>query len=407
MPSHNITETGALSGIKDDDEKKRTRTVPVYEYQGQTPDLGGKKLQDVYGRGSLPMFQWVRRIQIGEREIDLEDDFDAKMQRDYEAHVSKFGVPEGLPSPQELLQKASSGLGQTIGAPIGGAIGASLVSDAVTGSDAFASLPIVGGLAGKGSLDFGTDQFFMGGKPLGLPGQSLDQISQNIISSRGLTPAQAQAQGLTPLGLEQAGARLGANILQKQGVKPLEILKDRTQLGIAGGQAVGNFAVQLIAGEDPASAARKAGASALASHLAKSIFTPILGPIGGGIAGFIGGALGGRVICNELMKQGFMSKEDVILDYRFTRDYLTPQHVNGYHLWAVWVVKQMRKGRMIGFWKYIAQSRANEIAYIYGRRDKPDYVGKVVRTIGEPVCWFFGLFCKKTDWSTLYNEKEI
>ena len=102
-----------------------------------------------------------------------------------------------------------------------------------------------------------------------------------------------------------------------------------------------------------------------------------------------------------------MSKENVILDYRFTRDYLTPQHVNGYHLWAVWVVKQMRKGRMVSFWKYIAQSRANEIAYIYGRRDKPDYVGKVVRTIGEPVCWFFGLFCKKTDWSTLYNEKEI
>ena len=32
-------------------------------------------------------------------------------------------------------------LGWTIGAPIGGAIGASLVSDAVTGKDAFASIP--------------------------------------------------------------------------------------------------------------------------------------------------------------------------------------------------------------------------------------------------------------------------
>ena len=125
------------------------------------------------------------------------------------------------------LKGAVSGAVTWAGSAIGGAIGASLVSpDAVTGSDAFASLPIVGGLAGKGSLDFGTDQFFMGGKPLGLPGQSLDQISQNIISSRGLNAAQAQAQGLTPLGLEQAGARLGANILQKQGVKPLEILKD-------------------------------------------------------------------------------------------------------------------------------------------------------------------------------------
>ena len=50
MPSHDITEPGALSGIKDEEEEKRTRTVPIYEYQGQTPDLGGKKLQDVYGR---------------------------------------------------------------------------------------------------------------------------------------------------------------------------------------------------------------------------------------------------------------------------------------------------------------------------------------------------------------------
>tara|TARA_R100000655_G_scaffold108278_1_gene159968 strand:- start:255 stop:1379 length:1125 start_codon:yes stop_codon:yes gene_type:complete len=374
MPSHNITEPGALSGIKEEDEEKRTFTVPLYEYQAQTPELGGQKLQDMYGRGSMPMFRWVKKIQTGERTFDLEDTGDQVMQKAYEDFVAKNGVPEGLPSPQELLEKASGALGQTFGAPIGGAIGASLVSpDAVTGSDAFASILPFGA---KGSLDFGTDQFF--------------NPATGAVVDAGV-----------------AGARQGANILMKEGVTPTEIIGDRTQLGIAGGQAVGNFAVQLIAGEDPASAARKAGASALASHVAKSIFTPLLGPIGGAVAGFVGGALGGRVICNELMKQGFMSKEDVILDYRFTRDYLTPQHVNGYHLWAVWVVKQMRKGRMIGFWKYIAQSRANEIAYIYGRRDKPDYVGKVVRTIGEPVCWFFGLFCKKTDWSTLYNEKEI
>lgn len=375
MPSHNITEPGALSGIKEEDEEKRTFTVPLYEYQAQTPELGDQKLQDMYGRGSMPMFRWVKKIQTGERTFDLEDTGDQVMQKAYEDFVAKNGVPEGFASPEELLEKASGALGQTIGAPIGGAIGARLFSPegAVTGKDAFASILPFGT---KGSLDFGTDQFF--------------NPATGAVVDAGV-----------------AGARAGANILKNQNVTTSEIFTDPTQIGIAGGQAVGNFAVQLIAGEDPASAARKAGASALASHVAKSIFTPILGPFGGAVAGFVGGALGGRVICNELMKQGFMSKEDVILDYRFTRDYLTPQHVNGYHLWAVWVVKQMRKGRMVSFWKYIAQSRANEIAYIYGRRDKPDYVGKVVRTIGEPVCWFFGLFCKKTDWSTLYNEKEI
>jgi hypothetical protein len=296
------------------------------------------------------------------------------MQKAYEDWYANNDQPEGFPSPEELLQGASGALGQTIGGPIGGAIGARLFSPegTVTGKDAFASILPFGA---KGSLDFGTDQFF--------------NPATGAVVDAGV-----------------AGARQGANILMKEGVTPTEIIGDRTQLGIAGGQAVGNFAVQLIAGEDPASAARKAGASALASHVAKSIFTPLLGPIGGGIAGFIGGALGGRVICNELMKQGLLSKEDVILDYRFTRDYLTPQHVNGYHLWAVWVVKQMRKGRMVSFWKYIAQSRANEIAYIYGKKDKPDYVGKAIRIIGEPVCWFLGLFCKKTDWSTLYKEKE-
>ena len=372
MPSHDITEPGALSGIKDEEEEKRTFTVPLYEYQAQTPDLGEQSLSDVYGSASMPMFRWVKAVKTGERTIDLEDTGDQVMQKAYEDFVAKNGVPEGLPSPQELLQGASGALGQTIGGPIGGAIGASLVSDAVTGKDAFASILPFGA---KGSLDFGTDQFF--------------------------NPATGK---VVDAGV--AGARAGANILENQGVTTSEIFTDPTQIGIAGGQAVGNFAVQLIAGEDPASAARKAGASALASHVAKSIFTPLLGPIGGAVAGFVGGALGGRVICNELMKQGLLSKEDVILDYRFTRDYLTPQHVNGYHLWAVWVVKQMRKGRMVSFWKYIAQSRANEIAYIYGKKDKPDYVGKAIRIIGEPVCWFLGLFCKKTDWSTLYKEKE-
>ena len=43
---------------------------------------------------------------------------------------------------------------------------------------------------------------------------------------------------------------------------------------------------------------------------------------------------GGRVICNELSRQKLMTRHQVVLDYKFTRDYLTPTHVNGYHCWA-------------------------------------------------------------------------
>jgi len=126
-----------------------------------------------------------------------------------------------------------------------------------------------------------------------------------------------------------------------------------------------------------------------------------------GVGNFIGGLLGGRVICNELQRQGIMTRKQVALDYRFTRDYLTPTHVNGYHVWAVWMVRQMRKGRFVPFWKHVAGHRANEIAYIYGERAKPDYLGKAYRKILEPICWSIGFFCKKTDWTVLYKQKEV
>lgn len=164
--------------------------------------------------------------------------------------------------------------------------------------------------------------------------------------------------------------------------------------GYGAGRAIGG----LLAGESVGDAAKggvKAGVGAAIGNM-----------IMPGIGGFIGGAIGGRVICNELQRQGVMSRQNVLLDYRFTRDHLTPQHVNGYHVWAVHVVKQMRKGRGVKLWRHLAQHRANEIAYIYGKRDKPDYLGKIYRKILEPICWSVGFFCEKTDWSVLYKAKE-
>jgi len=164
--------------------------------------------------------------------------------------------------------------------------------------------------------------------------------------------------------------------------------------GYGAGRAIGG----LLAGESVGDAA-KAGVKSGVGAAIGNMIVP-------GIGGFIGGAIGGRVICNELQRQGVMSRQNVLLDYRFTRDYLTPQHVNGYHVWAVHVVRQMRKGRGVKLWRHLAQHRANEIAYIYGKRDKPDYLGKIYRKILEPICWSVGFFCEKTDWSVLYKAKE-
>ena len=117
-------------------------------------------------------------------------------------------------------------------------------------------------------------------------------------------------------------------------------------------------------------------------------------------------AEGGRVICNELRRQGLLTTRDVVLDYKFTQEHLTPQHVAGYHFWAIKVVKNLRKGKGIKLWTHIAQHRANEISYIYGDRANPDYLGKIYRKIFEPVCWTVGLFCEEADWSILYEDKQ-
>ena len=159
----------------------------------------------------------------------------------------------------------------------------------------------------------------------------------------------------------------------------------------------------LLSGQKPMEAVKNAAFS----YAGTAIGNALLPGLGGVIGGMIGGMIGGRVICNELVRQGVMDRRSVVLDYKFTRERLTPQHVNGYHVWAVHVVKRLRKGKGVKLWKHIASHRANEIAYIYGERDAPDYLGKVYRHIGEPACWLIGAFCKKTDWSILYNPKEI
>jgi hypothetical protein len=181
----------------------------------------------------------------------------------------------------------------------------------------------------------------------------------------------------------------------------------KSNLYSSGTGALFNFGFRVASGQDVEEAAKSAADAGIVTYLTTALLmsTP-LAPFSTIIGGLVGGAIT-RVICNELMRQGVMDRKLVLLDYKFTRDYLTPQHVNGYHVWAVWMVKQMRKGKLVGFWSHVAGHRANEIAYIYGERKKPDYLGKLYRKILEPICWGLGAFCKETDWSVLYTKKEI
>ena len=376
MPSHDQTTNDDQTN--DDDQTTEPRTFDLFELQSQDPtktfDLNLNEIAKNYGTQAVPVFQWVQKIKVGESTYDERDDVDTKMMKRYEDFVEKYGQPSDMPSPQELLEKASGTIGGQFGGLIGEPLGIALATNQFSGVLPFGK---------TGALDIGPGQYVLDGKVSDLAtGATLPDGA-----IEGINPFKAQAGDITT-------GQFYTGDISKQ-----------AYAGTVGG-AVSNFGVQLALGEDPASAARKAGATAIAGHVAKSLLVPVLGPIGGVLGGIAGSLIGGRVICNELHKQGLLTKEQVLMDYKFTRDYLTPTHVNGYHLWAVWVVRQMRKGRMIKFWKHIATHRANEIAYIYGKREKPDYLGKIYRCIGEPVCWLLGTFTKATDWTVLYKENK-
>jgi len=370
---YTLSNYGALSAVEQDDG---SFTYPIYGVQANT--YTGSNLQDVYGTAAMPMFQWVQRIQTGQGSFNPDDPADTEMLDRYEEFLENNPQAQmEMPSTAEIVGKALTPLALSTGAALG--------TQLASGGD----LDVLG----AGVEGFKT----MGGK--GLSDSSTTSFLRPEIETGGFSPDPK---------LDSSQIASANNIVTQTPPTSGELLRFGTDAGRANwmsnaGAGAVSFGLNLLTGKDPVKAAKAAGATTILGAAGTALF----GPVGGFFGRLLGNEFGGRVICNELMRQGIMTRKQVILDYKFTRDYLTPTHVNGYHVWAVWMVKQMRKGKFVKFWKHVAGHRANEIAYIYGERDKPDYLGKVYRRLLEPLCWSIGLFCNQSDWSVLYNKKEI
>jgi hypothetical protein len=378
-----------------------TVTAPTYSLTSNTPTFDIGSMASIYGTKYMPMFEWVSQKQTGSVTFDPQEGSigSDEIQDQIEEFTNEMGMTpqEALKKQQEEMLKAevkatvgavASNVGQNLGRAVaagGGPGDLTLSSMWSAGKEGPTSVPKT--TAQLSDIKAATDA--QDALKAGIADINNKQISnvQKDIEIKAL-----QAKSPAPV----ATASWGSNI--KDRFDPTSAAGKST-LYSAYGAGGATFLTGLLSGDSPIEAARQG----LKVGAATYIGTALLGPLGG----LIGGILGGRVICNELMRQGVMTREHVVLDYRFTRDYLTPTHVKGYHVWAVWMVKQMRKGRMVKLWAHVAGHRANEIAHIYGKRDKPDYLGKVYRKILEPICWSIGLFCKQTDWSILYKTKEI
>lgn len=427
---------GALTGLTLDEEDvaKRPVVYGVYQTATQTPDMDLSNLQEVYGTAAMPVFDWVRTIQTGTRTYDPKSPNDQEMLKKYKNLVQEQGPPPGLPDWTDVATSIASQVGQMAASQIGASLFDPYLASETAGSqimsgigDTFGSTPLQQVQATTSAVFDSISKIPEGSTVFPeLANREVAEATGNLdlfnaVSEKG-KPVSGSIKAYkaadvnaakSALDRENISSNLTAEAITSTSPTPSYFDKVGDRLygtsaakanwaGAAGAGLV-NFGVQLVTGKDPVDAAKSAGASVVGTAVGNAL----LPGLGGVVGGVLGSVVGGRVICNELCRQGIMTRKQVALDYRFTRDYLTPQHVNGYHVWAVWVVKQMRKGRFIKFWEHVAGHRANEIAHIYGERDKPDYLGKFYRRIFEPSCWVVGAFCKATDWSVLYKTKEI
>jgi hypothetical protein len=385
-----------------------TVTAPTYSLTSNTPTFDIGSMASIYGTKYMPMFEWVSQKQTGSVTFDPQEGSigSDEIQDQIEEFTNEMGMTpqEALKKQQEEMLKAevkstvglvASNVGQNLGRAYaaGGGVGDLKLSSMWSAGKEGPTAPVLPELK-LADIKVATnakDKFKAEIADIN------DKKISNVQKDTEIKKLQEKFTAPTPT------ASWGSNIADRSSALfPGEggmTAAGKSTLYSSYGVGGATFLTELISGESAIDAARQ-GLKVGAAHY---IGTAILGPIGG----IIGSILGGRVICNELMRQGVMTREHVVLDYRFTRDYLTPTHVKGYHVWAVWMVKQMRNGRMVKLWAHVAGHRANEIAHIYGKRDKPDYLGKVYRKILEPICWSIGLFCKQTDWSILYKTKEI
>lgn len=99
---------------------------------------------------------------------------------------------------------------------------------------------------------------------------------------------------------------------------------------------------------------------------------------------------GGKIICTEMHRQGYLSSHILAGDSAYATTMSTETKV-GYWSWARYVVAYMRKSPAftLSITPFV-NGWATEMAYRAGYVEKGSIIGKVLATVGEPLCWLLG-----------------
>ena len=129
-------------------------------------------------------------------------------------------------------------------------------------------------------------------------------------------------------------------------------------------------------------------------------------------AGGSGGGGGGdsSVLCTYFFGKGMLSEHIYLADLAYGKAHVSEDVLNGYHTWAVPMVRYLRANPDSIVEKaayYLVRGWTQEMAYTMGASDKGSLVGKVLRTIGEPICAIIGKVYGVQNWQSLYAKENL
>ena len=94
--------------------------------------MSDQDIQRLYGTSAMPVFEWAKKIQSGQRTYNPSDAFDESMMEMYESFNQ---LPAGYMTPQEIMaQQALQGTAGQVGMSIGRSIGSELTNPYASGS---------------------------------------------------------------------------------------------------------------------------------------------------------------------------------------------------------------------------------------------------------------------------------
>ena len=288
--------------------------------------------------------------------------------------------------PTMSFQQAIDAVTPTVPGTIGTVVG-NLAAPGLTIGQGLLSFNPVGFAAGLLA-----NAIFGGKDEVVAPGFAVGQQTGSGISGGQVSGSGTATGGATGLGMNVYGQEVDPNAeavtglaqavaeAEARGMDPMGVTGDTTSVSVA--------SQGITAGPDYGETSPEEGVQGAGTPSAASVSDDSGG----------GGGGGGKVICTELHRQGRISDEVYASDHAIGLRMASeqPNVVAGYHLWAIPVVKLMQRSKLVTkVVEPFGKAWANEMHYQETGKGKSSTLGRLIISIGVPVCGAIGKLKRK------------